>query len=397
MNRYAVTTAPTATAVPRAPSVPYVAATPERVLFADHLRVALTALVIVHHLAIALAIVIPGLWYFQIPNNEPVAQLVGLLLILCNQGFFMGTFFLIAGHFTPASYDRKGPGGFLRDRAVRLLIPLFAFDLVLGPLVTIPTLVANAVPIRPTLDFYLSIAMPGPLWFVEVLFLFSCAYLLLRLLRRSAPQETAQTAQPPSALAIAAFTLALASVTFAFRQVVPIGYVLPVLFLPTPAYLPQYASLFAAGVVAARRGWFRTIPDRMGWLGLAFSGAATIVLFLPALFTTTAAAGFSGGPHWQVAAYALWDSTMAVGMSLGLIVVFRRWVNRASALWNELSRSAYTVYIIHPLVLVAVTIVLAVVHLEALAALALAIAVAVPLCFLVAGLLRRLPGAARVL
>lgn len=90
------------------------------------------------------------------PNNDHVAQLVGILLILIDQGFFMGTFFLIAGHFTPASYDRKGAGGLLRDRVVRLLIPLFAFDLVLGPLVTIPILVADHAPVGPSLGTYLS-------------------------------------------------------------------------------------------------------------------------------------------------------------------------------------------------------------------------------------------------
>jgi fucose 4-O-acetylase-like acetyltransferase len=387
-----VTTVP---AVPSAASAPG-AATRQRLFFADHIRVALTGQVIVHHLAIALAITIPGLWYFEIPNaSDKAAQLVGLLLILFNQGFFMGTFFLIAGHFTPASYDRKGAGGFLRDRVVRLLIPLFAFVLLLGPIATIPELIAFHV--RPSLDVYLAIARPGPLWFVEVLFLFSCAYALIRLWRRSAPPEPRPDAEPPSAVAVVLFTLALAAVTFAFRMAVPVGYTLPVLFLPTPAYLPQYASLFAAGVIAARRGWFRTIPDRLGWLGLTFAGVATMVLFLPALLESTAQAPFSGGLHLQAAAYALWDSIMGVGMSLGLIVVFRRWLNRAGRLWNELSRNAYTVYVIHPLLLVAVTLALTAAHLEPLLALLIAIAVAIPLCFAVAGLVRRLPGAARVL
>ena len=36
----------------------------------------------------------------------------------------MGFFFLLAGYFTPASYERKGAGAFLTDRFVRLGIPL---------------------------------------------------------------------------------------------------------------------------------------------------------------------------------------------------------------------------------------------------------------------------------
>ena len=61
-------TVTTVTAVTRAPSAPAVADTKQRLYFADHMRVALISLVIVHHLAIALAITLPGLWYFEAPT-----------------------------------------------------------------------------------------------------------------------------------------------------------------------------------------------------------------------------------------------------------------------------------------------------------------------------------------
>jgi glucan biosynthesis protein C len=35
---------------------------------------------------------------------------------------------LIAGYFTPGSHNRKGAGPFLRDRLVRLGIPLLIYD-----------------------------------------------------------------------------------------------------------------------------------------------------------------------------------------------------------------------------------------------------------------------------
>jgi glucan biosynthesis protein C len=66
-------------------------------------------------------------------------------------------------------------------------------------------------------------------------------------------------------------------------------------------------------------------------------------------------------------------------------------------LWNELSRSAFGVYVMHPPLVVAVTLVLIGLPLEPLLKLLLAIAIALPLCFTVAGLVRRIRGVARVL
>jgi fucose 4-O-acetylase-like acetyltransferase len=387
-----VATLPAAAGVDRAATEPVeTAGASARLLFADHMRVALTALVVIHHLAIAIAITIPGLWYLEDSNKDPVAQTAGLFLILFNQAFFMGAFFLIAGYFTPFSYDRKGARGFLRDRVLRLLVPIVAFDLVIGPLALIPATHGNL-----SIAFLVEIvAGPGPLWFAEVLFLFGCAYVAVRLVRRR--PASPEPAAPPTALAVVLFTVGLAVVTFAFRMIVPIGFFVPILGLPTPAYLPQYVGLFAVGIVAARRDWFRSIPDRMGWIGLAVSAAVTVALFPAALLTGLQAGSFAGGPHWQAAAYALWDSTLAVGMFLGLLVIFRRWANRAGTLWNELSRSAFGVYVMHPPLVVAVTLVLIGLPLEPLLKLLLAIAIALPLCFTVAGLARRIRGVARVL
>jgi acyltransferase-like protein len=308
----------------------------------------------------------------------------------------MGAFFLIAGYFTPASYDRKGAAGFLRERLVRLIIPLLAFDLVLGPVAEIPAFVTAFG--RLSWGRYLEMINPGPLWFVEVLFLLGCAYVAVRLLlRRPAPAASTGRAAPPTALAVFLFTLALAAVTFAFRLIVPLGYTLPVLSLPTPSYLPQYVGLFAVGLVAARRDWFRSIPDWMGWTGLAISAVATVVLFLPALALGGRSATWVGGMHWQAAAYALWDSTLAIGMFLGLLVVFRRWANRAGAQWSELTRDQYAVYVLHAPLVVGLTVLLMGVPIHPLLRLLLAIAIGLPLCFTVAGLVRRVPGPSRVI
>jgi glucans biosynthesis protein C len=77
-----------------------------RLLHVDNLRTALTALVVTHHAALGYSN-IPG-WYYVEPPTDSSATLLDVLLLL-NQAFFMGAFFLISALFVPGSYDRKGP------------------------------------------------------------------------------------------------------------------------------------------------------------------------------------------------------------------------------------------------------------------------------------------------
>jgi peptidoglycan/LPS O-acetylase OafA/YrhL len=368
-----------------------------RLFFADHLRAALVTLVVLHHLAVIYGAGAP-FYYVEPPYTDGAAFLTLLLFILVNQGYFMGLLFGLAGYFTPGSFDRKGARPFLRDRGLRLLVPLFAFVLVLNPIAMIGVYQMPSRLTGITEPFgwsSLSILFGvGPLWFVEVLCFLTIGYIAWRALRPArGPREEVPSSRP-SYRAIGLFVIALAVTTYLLRIVVPIGFAVPVLGLPTPAYLPQYVSFFVLGAVAFRRDWFRTIPGSMGRVGLAVALAATVLLFLPALGGGSA---FLGHGTWQSAAYAMWDSTFSVGISLALITFFRHSFNRESRLGRFLSEQSYTVYIIHTPLIVLLALALRGLHPEQLLKFALASAIAVPLCFGAAWLVRRLPHATRVL
>jgi hypothetical protein len=97
-----------------------------RLLFMDNLRVFLTILVVLHHLAITYGA--SGSWFYrERPTTELAGTLLSLLTML-DHFYFMGLFFLIAGYFVPKALDRKGPVQFLKDRLVRLGIPLVAYS-----------------------------------------------------------------------------------------------------------------------------------------------------------------------------------------------------------------------------------------------------------------------------
>jgi glucan biosynthesis protein C len=90
--------------------------------------------------------------------------------------------------------------------------------------------------------------------------------------------------------------LALGVVTYLWRMVVPIGFWIPVVDLPTGAYLPQYIGFFGLGIVAFRRRWFHTITIRMGAFGLGLAVCATLVFFHSALPAGTRR--HSAGERW---------------------------------------------------------------------------------------------------
>ncbi|MEW9552747.1 acyltransferase family protein [Nonomuraea sp. NPDC050783] len=345
----------------------------------DNLRVMLTVLVVAHHAAITYSHI--PMWYY----TEPAQDLTGLpldIFVVSNQAFFMGFFFLISGFFTPGSYDRKGARPFLRDRLVRLGIPLLAYVLLLRPLADLGGYLRQDA--LPFWQYYLRSWDPGPMWFVEVLIVLAAAYAGWRALR---PPLDARPA-PPRPRWIVLFVLGLAVATFVWRVPVPTGSYWPVAGLPTPDYLPQYVSMFVLGCVAHRRGWFGTLPARAALAGFGAAGVATAAL-MPVAYG-------GSGPLAQ-AAICLWQSVFAVGMIIGFTVWFRERWNRQGPRGRFLSRHAYTVYIVHPLVLVGLGWALSPLAAPAVVKFAIMLVLALPLCWGLAFLVRRLPGAGRVL
>jgi peptidoglycan/LPS O-acetylase OafA/YrhL len=373
---------------------------PARIFFLDCLRAALVILVVLHHVAVIYG---EGMsfYYVEPPNKESLTYLVLLVFVLLNQSWFMGALFLVAGYVTPGSYDRKGAGTFLKGRLLRLGIPLIIWVFVLNPLACIGLYLEPAprIPGPFTWEAYPYLIGLGPMWFVALLLIFNVGYAAWRMLPQNRTAAPLHTSSLPGYLGIGLLMLALALASYLLRIVIPIG--LPVnlfvswLSFPSLAYLPQYLSFFVIGMLAYRRDWLQTLPSSKGIVGFVAAVVAFVLLF-PLAFFGGLEGQFLGGGHWQSAVYALWDSITAVGLSLGIIVLFRRAFNGSGRFGRFLARHSYTVYIIHSLVLVALAIALRDTGLDNMLKFALVAGIAVPLCFVVAAIIRRVPLVARV-
>lgn len=370
--------------------------------FVDNLRTFLTILVVLHHLAITYAVVAP--WYYVEYRESSLAMGLGMAFVLANQAYFMGFFFLISGYLTPGSVDRKGVGRFVKDRLVRLGIPVVVFTLGIAPLIGVflsrySTLPPTYTPPEPD-ESVLSVLQgldPGPLWFAELLLVLALGYAVWRAVRSRRPaavETTAAAVRPPRYWVVGAFVLGLAVVTWLVRLVLPLGFTLPIAGWPTPAYLPQYVGLFLVGLVAYRRGWFHAVTDRMGKLGLVAALAATVVAVPFALLDTDA---MVGGLNVHSFAYALWDSTFAVGFCLFLLTLFRKRFNTQGRVRRFASDHAFAVYVLHAPVIVALAVAVRGVDLDPVLKFFLVAPFAIAACFAVAYLVRRIPGVSRVL
>jgi glucan biosynthesis protein C len=375
-----------------------------RLFFVDHLRASLVILVVLHHVALVYGAGAP-FYYVEPPLTDPLAFLVLLVFALFNQSWFMGAFFLLAGYFTPGSFDRKGPGSFLKARLRRLGIPLFIWVFLLNPISSIGYFLMPAsltgITESPTWLMYPALLGLGPLWFLAMLLIFTFGYAAWRGLTRNRASSSLSESPPPSYLRIGIFILALALVSYLVRVVVPLGK--SVLDFPTLAYLPQYLSFFVLGTVAYRHNWFRTLSSSMGLVGFVTAVVAGVLLF-PLAFSghlfslgVTEQVAFVGNGHWQSAVYALWDSIFAVGMCLGLIPLFRRFFNGQGRFGTFLSEHSYAVFVIHIPIVVFLAFALRGIELAPLLKFGMAAVIVVPICFAVAYVVRRIPRVSKIL
>jgi glucan biosynthesis protein C len=372
-----------------------------RLVFVDNIRVLLTILVILFHLAITYAGT--GDWYYMEGREDTLTGALGAWFLAVNQSYFMGLFLLISAYFVPGSYDRKGAGRFLKDRLIRLGIPLALYSWILRPTLVYLDPIRAASP-RPSFWRFLGqyfrdqpIVGSGPLWFIEVLLLFSALYALWRVLAR--PRPPAAVSGFPSSGRIALLALFMGIAGFAVRVVFPMGWNLKLLNLQLPFFV-QYMVLFVVGLIAYRRNWLLALPDRVGrlWLWVA---VGLILLFWPLVVAGGAIdqgfEAFGGGWHWQALAYALWESYVCVAMCIGLVYLYRRYGDRQGGVARFMSRSAYAAYLIHEVLIVALAYAARDLMIYPLLKWALVSLAALPLCFGLGGLIRKLPYADRVL
>jgi glucan biosynthesis protein C len=371
----------------------------KRLIYLDRLKVFMTVLVVLHHTSIVYGG--SGSWFYYEHQDNIAATALLSTFTAVNQSFFMGLFFFISGFVTPASYDRKGAGGFMKARLFRLGIPLLFYMVVIAPLLwyvssgyegSLGAYMKEWVFTHPLAG--ITGFATGPLWYLVALLIFFAGYAGFRKLTGG------RNPKKPIALTpklMASYLMVVMAANFVVRLAYPVGTEVLNLQL---GYFPAYIGLFMAGVAAYRGKWLQQLSEdtarKWKW------AVIVMVVLLPAGMSLGGAlegdiSRFMGGLSWQAAFYAMLDPTLGLGISYLLLAWFRkRWNGAPTKTSGWLSGNAYLVYIIHALVVTYVAFSLRYLILHPLVKFVLVGCIAVLLSFTIASLIRQIPGVKKV-
>jgi fucose 4-O-acetylase-like acetyltransferase len=354
---------------------PTISETPvrQRAVWIDRLRASLILLVILHHAAITYGA--SGSWFFKTTEttNLPLTFLAAV-----NQAFFMGLFFMISGALAPAALDRKGRAAFLKDRTIRLGVPVLVFGVLLGPLTVALANAPLGEMAGDTARHILSGSfILGPLWFPAALLIFSVVLAVL-------PVGDRVSRPVPSFARGLGLALVTGLAALMIRQIVPVGATIAGFQI---GYFASYVVLFAVGVQAGRHGWLDQLPRRSLWLAMAV-GLVALPL-LPLVLLSTDAPRYETGFSAAAVVYAFWEPLVALGAISSLLLWSQRRGDRAAAFWAWAASNSYGAFILHAPILVSVCRVLDATGIADGLALPLSVVMTTTLAFGLTALLRK--------
>jgi hypothetical protein len=347
-------------------------------------------------------------WWYYIESNpvDPFSSIIFLLVIAIGglfQSSLMGLFFLMGGFFTPKSYDRKGFTSFWKERLLRLGIPLFLYVVLINPIMY--SILSN-LGIQPwssiqtlqgsLFDYYVSrfqsleqlisfLTDTGPMWFLYILIIFTAGYTLWRQMTKfeSVKQYIPKELPIPRYFYLLLLAIGLGCVTFLLRIVYPIDE-FP-LGIPV-GFIIQYVMMFSVGVIAVRYDWFEKMSKGHTKVWSRIIAAAFVLFYAYAFLALGWDADLSvvlGGPTMPALVFALADNVIAMGMIFVLIPIFYAKFNDQGSLLQNLSSSAFYMYLIHPPILILVSLGFASIPLIPVIKLAIVFPLTVILCFLI--------------
>ena len=351
----------------------------------DQLKVLLVGAVIVTHCAITYGA--DGSWFYREPGIGWFANVLDVPIAF-GALFAMGALFFIAGCFTPESLARKGASRFVRDRALRLGLPVAVTVLAVVPLIEAVVMIATTRrrDIAGVFTTQFQQLDAGPLWFAAVLLVFSVGYVALRRRGSVSPRERTLTAR-----AVVCCVAGIAATSFLLRLRFHIDT-----FQIGSLHVWQWgqcAGLFALGTWLGPRG-LQPVEDRLRracyWATAA--GALFVIALLAASHNDLDPLG--GGWHWQAALVAVLEAVLSVSATVMLLDLARRRWGRTppTSFGVRLGDSAFGAYVIQAPVIVAVSLALRPMPLPAMAKLTIAAALSLATCFGLTHAARRAAG-----
>jgi len=223
------------------------------------------------------------------------------------------------------------------------------------------------------------------MWFLFVLLIFTAVYTLWRQITKidSIQRRIPKEFSIPKYFYLLLLAIGLGFFTFLVRTVSPIDY-FP-LGIPL-AYFIQYLMMFSVGVIAVRYDWFEKMTRHHIKVWAFTILVAFLLLYMYFFIFLGLDADFSvltGGFTLPALLFAIVDNVICMGMIFVLLKIFYAKFNDQGKILQNLSSSAFYMYLIHPIVLVLVSLIFASVPLIPVIKLAIVFPLTVVFCYLI--------------
>ncbi len=306
----------------------------KRIVYIDQIKVFLTCLVVAHHAGQAYGNT-GGVWLV----NDPAKADYLRSFFFLNASYMMGLYFFISGYFMFFSFNRKSNSTFLLDRFKRLGIPL----LIISLFVFLPLNYIGSSSSENIVSFFIDSYLNNPpmgvghLWFVACLLLFTLVYMLFYRLVSGLKMNLWFGFKSYSPIL---YIFCLTVIEYFVRLTYPIDKWETWLVPMEVAHLPQYFSLFILGTLFNSNNWLDKITTRIG----VFYFSIALLMFM--IFKLDLV------PSHGLFIETLIESILCVGISMGLLVLFKLYANEMNGFTKYLSDNSYGIYILHLFVVI---------------------------------------------
>ncbi len=362
----------------------------QRMVFLDNLKLHVIVLVIIHHVLVAYGA--SGSWPLIEKVTDVISPQIFSMITAINQSFFMNLLMLLSGFFVAGSLTRKGKAKYIKDRLIRLGIPLALYPFISGPIIHFIVLRFGRGQHVTFFETFHVTWDVGPLWFIEALLLFTTVYVVIK---GGKYIEVFKDSFPTSKY-IYGTIVVLATLTYCVRIFSPID---TWMYHFMPGHFVVYIFMFSIGIIASQNKWFEHLNTLKHW---RFAWVWGVLGFN--LVAGTLVYGFSseisqllGGGSWQSFVFALWDTSSAFAIIISLLYLYSRRMDTQGPIAKWMSPNFYGAYIFHNVVIILCMVPYLNSSLPSPLKALIVAAMSIPSSFLVTWVIRQIPSTKHVL
>ncbi|HXS33985.1 MAG TPA: acyltransferase family protein [Solirubrobacterales bacterium] len=263
--------------------------------------------------------------------------------------FRLPLFFFIAGFFAALVLDSQGFPKLLRNRAIRIGIPLVLGVLTVAPLLSLCFHAASGGTFRPEATALATFATPRPsyLWFLWHLMLLYAGVLAIRSTLGGQGRAMATLRGAGAWLLshrLGPILLAVPTAVLLYRQPTWMASTPPDSFVPDPDLLAYYAIFFTAGWTIFATPGLRDSIELRPWPYVALAALALPAAL--ALYLAQSEPSIGEGRWFHILALLLL-SLATWSIVLGLLGISRHFLKTRSPRLRYLADASYWIYLSH--------------------------------------------------